>query len=78
MTNKFKSFGCDAVQIDGHNLKKIYKSITSKNLNKPKVIVANTIKGKGFSFSENNKDWHHKIMTKEMYELGLKELNEQF
>ena len=40
----------------------------------PKVIICNTIKGKGFSFSENNNDWHHKIMSKDNYDLALKEL----
>ena len=44
--------------------------------NWPKAIIANTIKGKGFSFSENNNDWHHKILTKEMYELALSEIND--
>ena len=43
---------------------------------KPKLILANTIKGKGFSFSENNNDWHHKIMTKQQYEDALKELDD--
>ena len=42
-----------------------------KNL---KVILAKTIKGKGFTFSENNNDWHHKIMTKDTYVNALKEL----
>ena len=41
---------------------------------KPKMIVANTIKGKGISFMENNNEWHHKILTKSKYELALAEL----
>ena len=43
---------------------------------KPKLILAKTIKGKGFSFSENNNDWHHNIMTQQQYEKAIKELNE--
>ena len=43
---------------------------------KPKLILAKTIKGKGFSFSENNNDWHHKILTKNQYEEAIKELDE--
>ena len=35
---------------------------------------ANTIKGKGFSFSENNNDWHHKILSKSQYDSAIKEL----
>ena len=38
------------------------------------MIVANTIKGKGISFMENNNEWHHKILTKSKYELALAEL----
>jgi transketolase len=43
---------------------------------KPTAIVAHTIKGKGFSFSENDNAWHHKILSKSQYELGLTELND--
>ena len=46
----------------------------SKKDGVPNLIVANTIKGKGFSFSENNNNWHHAIMTKTIYEQGKKEL----
>ena len=38
------------------------------------AIVANTIKGKGFSFSENNNDWHHAVLTKSLYEKAMQEL----
>ena len=44
------------------------------NIKKPKAIIANTIKGKGFSFSENNNDWHHSILSKSFYEKAIKEL----
>ena len=44
------------------------------DINKTKAIIANTIKGKGFSFSENNNEWHHAILTRKMYEKGLEEL----
>ena len=75
LKNKFKSFGCETVEIDGHDIKKIYKTLTAKNLNnKPKVIVANTIKGKGFKLFENNNNWHHSVITKSIYKEILKEL----
>ena len=35
---------------------------------------AKTVKGKGFSFSENNNDWHHSVLTKKLYETALEEL----
>ena len=40
----------------------------------PKILIANTIKGKGFKFSENNNSWHHAILTNKQYEEALKEL----
>ena len=74
LKNKFKSFGCETVEIDGHDIKQIYKSLINKNLNKPKAIVANTIKGKGIKLFENDNNWHHSIITKSIYKNILKEL----
>ena len=74
LTSKFKSFGCETIEIDGHDIKKIYKSLISKKLNKPKVIVANTIKGKGVKLFENDNNWHHSVITKSIYKNIQKEL----
>lgn len=63
LTEKFRSFGCDAVTIDGHDYDAIYRALslaTSRNPAKPKVIVAETVKGKGASFMENRLEWHFK------------------
>tara|TARA_Y100000590_G_scaffold137114_2_gene157029 strand:- start:29750 stop:30571 length:822 start_codon:yes stop_codon:yes gene_type:complete len=73
LTAKWKSFGWETLVIDGHNVTQILNSLKTKS-DKPKVIIAKTIKGKGFSFSENNNEWHHKIMTKQNYMNALKEL----
>ena len=43
---------------------------------KPSVVIAHTVKGKGISFMENNKSWHHGVLTKEQYEQAVKELEE--
>jgi transketolase len=68
LKNKFESFGCFVLDIDGHNLSKIYNAFSVKNLTKkPKVIIANTIKGKGFKIFENNNNWHHSVITKSIY-----------
>ena len=75
LKNKFKSFGCETVEINGHNIKEIHGALINKKLNnKPKVIVANTIKGKGFKLFENNNHWHHSVITKSIYKEILKEL----
>lgn len=61
ITDKWKSFGWNAIEIDGHNMKEIVDAlkIAVEEKNKPTVIVANTIKGKGVSFLENNVASHH-------------------
>jgi len=75
LNKKWESFGWDTIEIDGHNIEEIYECFNSKNIsNKPKAIIAKTIKGKGFSFSENNNDWHHAVLTKTLYEKAKKEL----
>ena len=38
-------------------------------------MIAETIKGKGFNFAENNNDWHHSIITKKIYDEALKEID---
>ena len=68
LKNKFESFGCFVLDVDGHNLPKIYNAFSVKNLTKkPKVIIANTIKGRGFKIFENNNNWHHSVITKSIY-----------
>ena len=68
LKNKFESFGCFVLDIDGHNLSKIYNAFSVKNLTKkPKVIISNSIKGKGFKIFENNNNWHHSVITKSIY-----------
>ncbi len=75
LAEKWKSFGWDVLELDGHNLEKLQNYFdNNKNNEKPKVLIANTVKGKGFSFSENNNAWHHSVMTKSIYEQGIKEL----
>ena len=73
---KLKAFNWDVIEINGHNLIEIYDSIQkAKQNNMPTAIIANTIKGKGVSFMENNAGWHGKAPNKEEYEKAIKELN---
>ena len=75
LKDKWSSFGWDTVELNGHSIQELYNYFQeSKKINKPKAIIANTIKGKGFTFSENNNDWHHATLTKNFYDKALKEL----
>ncbi|GIW64787.1 MAG: transketolase [Patescibacteria group bacterium] len=62
---------------DGHNLNEILKTfekIKNSQVNKPKVVLAKTIKGKGISFLENKNDWHGRALNKDQLKLALNEL----
>jgi transketolase len=73
---KWQGFGWQVIEIDGHNMKEILAAYqqakTAKN--KPTIIIAHTIKGKGVSFMENVVDFHGRAPTKEEAEKALKEL----
>jgi len=72
---KLKAFNWNVLEIDGHNLQEIYDAIESSKLSdKPTIIVANTVKGKGVSFMENNAGWHGKAPNKEDFEKAMLEL----
>ena len=75
LASKWKSFGWQVYEIDGHNITELYDTFLSlKNQNGPVAIVANTVKGKGFSFAENNNAWHHAPLSSSQYEAALEEL----
>jgi transketolase len=74
---KFNAFGFDVFEIDGHNYEEIIKTVENAKLmknGKPKMIIANTIKGKGVSFMENNVGFHGKAPNKEELKKALTEL----
>lgn len=76
LDSKFLSFGWDCIEIDGHNPSEIYDAVQkAKQNNKPTAIIANTVKGKGVSFMENNAGWHGKAPNKDEFALAMEELN---
>jgi transketolase len=75
LKDKWSSFGWHAIELDGHNIEDLFEFFkNSQKIKKPKAIIANTVKGKGFSFSENNNQWHHSVLTKSLYEKAIKEI----
>jgi len=73
---KFKAFGFNAINIDGHNIEEIIKAFNKAKETKgrPTVIIAKTIKGKGVSFMENVAGWHGKAPNEDEYKAAIKEL----
>jgi transketolase len=75
LESKWSSFNWNTILVDGHDINKLTTALKSNNSNLPKAIIAKTIKGKGFSFSENNNDWHHKVMTNKTYQEAKEEIS---
>lgn len=73
---KFKSFGFETINVDGHNIQELISAFeqAKKIKGKPTVIIANTIKGKGVSFMENEAEWHGKPPNDEQYKQAMLEL----
>lgn len=75
--DKWESFGWRVCSVDGHNISELYNAFVEHNVeNKPKAVIAHTIKGKGVSFMENNNEWHHNRLTKVHYDQALQEIGE--
>lgn len=77
--DRIASFGWQTIVIeDGHNIEQIQKAYASfdspQDRQKPKMVIAKTIKGKDVSFLENQDDWHGKPVPKDKLEVTLKEL----
>jgi transketolase len=73
---KFKSFGCAVQEVDGHSIPELVQAYQAVSDEKPNVIIAHTIKGKGLSFVENHVEWHQNVLTEEMYHKAIQELEE--
>ena len=67
--------GMDVVDVDGHDVEQLRKALLNRVNSKPLCIVANTIKGKGVSFLENNNAYHHAVLNEKMYNQAKEELN---
>lgn len=72
--DKWISFGWDVLEVDGHNYEDLLKAFNTKVKNKPLCIIANTIKGKGVSFMENEVVWHYRSPQGDEYDKAKIEL----
>lgn len=76
---KFRAFGWEVVEADGNNiaqLRQVLSQVPAKT-GKPTLLIANTIKGKGVSFMEDQKKWHHGVPSDEQYQQAVAELESQ-
>lgn len=76
LDKKWEAFGWNVLSIDGNDVDALMKAFDSIPTikDKPTLIIANTVKGKGISFAENQVKWHHQVPTEEQVELAIKEI----
>lgn len=77
LADKWKAFGWNVKEIDGHDMRQIVATLDSlpdPSSDIPTVIIGHTIKGKGVSFLENQANWHHGVLNDEQLEIALKEI----
>lgn len=77
IASKWKSFGWETKEIDGHDISQVIKALESKPNRMPRIIIAHTIKGKGVSFMENDYSFHAGSLTPEQYKSALSGLSGQ-
>jgi transketolase len=76
LADKFKTFGWNVHEIDGHDHQQILNAVKGVSLDnsKPTMVVCHTLKGKGISFMEDDNNWHYRIPTVEEVHMAKTEL----
>ena len=74
---KFRAFGWVVRSVNGHDFSELTEALTAPpEKGKPTCVIANTVKGKGLSFMENNVKWHHRVPTQAELQQALGELEQ--
>ena len=76
LADKWRAFGWNVVEIDGHDMKEVVEALEEAKEFKglPTMIIANTVKGKGVSYMENVCEWHGKAPSKQQADQALEEI----
>jgi len=74
LLDKFRAFGWEAAEVDGHDSAAIVETISNRKGDKPFMLVAKTTKGKGVSYMENVPIWHYRSPNKDEYRRAVAEL----
>ncbi|MBE0655218.1 MAG: transketolase, partial [Bacteroidales bacterium] len=78
LADKWRAFGWNVLEINGNSMEEIIKALSIEAIikDKPTLIIANTIKGKGLLCAENNPSWHHKVPTDLEYKQAMFDLDQ--
>ena len=80
MIDKWAAFGWDVIEADGHDIAALLQALDpcrDTPGEKPRMVIANTVKGRGVSFMEGVRSWHSDVITPEQYRHVMTELQEQ-
>ena len=78
LDEKWRAFGWDVHIVDGNDMVALVEVLSQPNQkDKPKMIIAKTVKGKGYSEAENQAHWHHKVPTEEQLAQAVSEIDAQ-
>lgn len=78
LTDIWMAYCWKVVECDGHSLEELRKALDSEHPGKPMAVIAQTVKGKGVSFMENNNAWHHATIKESDYEKAVQEIGEVY
>lgn len=76
--DKWLSFNWDVVEVNGHKVEQLIPELLTRSVSKPKIIIANTIKGNGIKHMANTPQWHGKAPPKKHLPLLIKELEGEY
>ena len=79
--NKWEAIGFEVIEVDGHNVSEIHLQIDlfkGRKNGLPKLLIANTVKGKGVSYMENKMEWHYLPMKPDNYEMALNDVKNNY
>lgn len=75
-SEKWKAFGWHVEEVDGHDVNQIFNAVNDakSRQDKPSIVIAHTIKGKGVSFMQGRPEWHSGAVTEEQLKAGVEDL----
>jgi len=76
LADKWKAFGWEVLEIDGHDYGQIENALRHRTKDKPVAVIANTVKGKGISEMEDKLEWHYRNIPDDVYKRALEELHD--
>jgi transketolase len=74
LADKWRAFGWETHEVDGHSHAELLTVLAAPPGERPRAVIANTVKGKGVSFMENGVEWHHKVPSATQLAAAMKEL----